>query len=480
MTSAPSCSPGSPVAARTDSPQVSAHRGTILHFLSDPGDSAAAGSYELIEDGLLVVANGRIDAVGPAQALLPTLPAGIPVIEHGDSLLMPGFIDTHIHYVQTDVIASGGRQLLDWLEDYTFPEERRFADAAHAASVAEFFLDELLRNGTTTALVFCSVHETSVNAFFEVAERRGVRMIAGKVLMDRNCPPDLRDTPETGERASRELIERWHGRARLHYAITPRFAPTSSDEQLQGAGRLARAFPDVFIQSHLAENHAEIKWVGELFPEARSYLDVYDRAGLVRDRSVFAHCIHLNSTDRTRMAHAHAAASFCPTSNLYLGSGLFDIAATDAAGLRFALGTDVGGGTSFSMLRTLADGYKVAQMGLQRLSPLRAFYLATLGGARALKLDDRIGRFARGTEADFVVLDLRATPLVARRIEQSRTLEEKLLVLMTLGDERVVAQTYVMGQATRHAVDAGALGGASANRAQSLHRSHAVSPQRHP
>jgi len=433
------------VAARTNAP-LTAHRGTVLHFLSDPGDSSAPGSYELIEDGLLVVSDGLIAAVGPAPALLPTLPAGTSIVDHGDSLLMPGFIDTHIHYVQTDVIASGGRQLLDWLEDYTFPAERRFANAAHAANVAEFFLDELLRNGTTTALVFCTVHETSVTAFFEAAERRGVRMIAGKVLMDRNCPADLRDTPAEGERVSRDLIERWHGRGRLHYAITPRFAPTSSEAQLQSAGRLANAFPDVFVQSHLAESAAEIEWVSELFPAARSYLDVYDRAGLVRDRSVYAHCIHLNSTDRTRMAQAHAAASFCPMSNLYLGSGLFDIDATDAAGLHFALGTDVGGGTSFSMLHTLADAYKVAQMSGQRLSPLRAFYLATLGGARALQLDDRIGRFAPGTEADFVVLDLRATPLIARRMEQARTLEEKLLVLMTLGDERAVAETYILGQ----------------------------------
>jgi guanine deaminase len=446
---------------------VTAHRGAVLHFNSDPGDAARPGSYELFEDGVLVVANGRVDAVGPAQALLPGLPAGTPIVEHADSLLLPGFIDTHIHYCQTDVIASGGRQLLDWLEDYTFPAERRFADATHSAEVAEFFLDELLSHGTTTAMVFCTVHEPSVNAFFEAAERRGVRMIAGKVLMDRNCPPDLRDSAEEGERASRELIERWHGRARLHYAITPRFAPTSSEAQLQSAGRLAREFPDVFIQSHLAENRAEIEWVARLFPSARSYLDVYDRFGLLRDRAIYAHCIHLDGPDRTRMAQSHAAASFCPTSNLYLGSGLFDIQATDAAGMRFALGTDVGGGTSFSMLRTLGEAYKVAQMTGQRLSPLRAFYLATLGGARALGLEDRIGRFGRGTEADFIVLDLRATELVARRVAHTRTLEEKLLVLMMLADERAIARTYVMGREAHR--------GGQPNRAQSLHRSHAVS-----
>jgi guanine deaminase len=456
------------VAALTEpSPALAAHRGALLNFHSDPGDGTAAGSYELFEDGLLVIAGGRVEALGPAQALLPTLPAGTSVIEHKDRLLMAGFVDTHIHYCQTDIIASGGRQLLDWLEDYTFPEERRFADAAHASAVAEGFLDELLRNGTTTALVFCTVHEPSVTAFFEAAARRGLRMIAGKVLMDRNCPADLRDSPEEGERASRALIERWHGHARLHYAITPRFAPTSSEAQLQSAGRLAREFPAVFVQTHLAESKAEIEWVAKLFPAARSYLDVYDRCGLLRDRAIYAHCIHLDAADRTRMAQSHAVASFCPTSNLYLGSGLFDIGATDAAGLRFAMGTDVGGGTSFSLLRTLAEGYKVAQMTGQRLSPLRAFYLATLGGARALGLDDRIGRFARGTEADFVVLDLRATPLMARRMDSTRTLEEKLLVLMTLADERAVASTYVMGRELH--------GGSTANCAQSLHRSHAVS-----
>ena len=455
------------MAAHTETPPpVIAHRGTVLHFNADPGESAAAGSYELIEDGLLVISNGHIDAVGPAVPLLAGLPSNVPVIEHPGCILLPGFVDTHIHYCQTDVIASGGRQLLDWLEDYTFPAERRFAQAAHAAEVADFFLDELARNGTTTAMVFCTVHEQSVSSFFEAAERRGMRMIAGKVLMDRNCPPDLRDTPEEGERASRGLIERWHGRARLHYAITPRFAPTSSDAQLESAGRLAREFPDVFVQSHLAENPAEIEWVRKLFPTARSYLDVYDRAGLVRDRAIYAHCIHLDDPDRTRMAQAHAAASFCPTSNLYLGSGLFDIAATDASGMRFALGTDVGGGTSFSMLRTLAEAYKVAQMLGQRLPALRALYLATLGGARALQLQDRIGRFAPGTEADFVVLDLRATALLARRTSLARTLEEKLLVLITLADERAIARTYVMGREVH--------GGPSVNRAQSLHRSHAV------
>ena len=437
----------------------SVHRAAILHFNSDPGDDDSAACYEYFADGLLIVRDGVIDAVGPAEALLGHLPAGTPVIEHANSLLLPGFIDTHIHYPQVDVIGSGGRNLLEWLNTYTFPVEREFADAGHASEVAEVFLDQLIRNGTTTALVFCTVHAASVDAFFAAAERRHLRMIAGKVLMDRNCPDYLRESAADGERATRELIGRWHHRERLSYAITPRFALTSSDEQLANAGRLAREFPDTYIHSHLAESRDECAQVKQLFPTARSYLDVYDRAGLVRDRTVYAHCLHLDVADRTRMAQAGAAAAFCPTSNLYLGSGLFDIAAADAARLRFSVATDVGGGTSFSMLRTLGEAYKVAQLNGQRLSPIRAFYLATLGAARCLGLEHRIGRFIPGAEADFVALDLRATPLLARRTQRARTLAETLLLLMTLGDERVVGSTYVLGRQMH--------GGGGTDRAQS-------------
>lgn len=434
------------MAPLTDLPQTCAHRGAVLHFLADPGDDDAPDSYEFIADAVLLIEGGKIAGLGPAAAMLAGLAAHVPVIDHGADLLLPGFIDTHIHYPQTDVIGSGGRQLLDWLRDYTFVEERRFADGLHAAEVAEFFLDELVRNGTTTAMVFCTVHAASVEAFFAAAERRAMRMIAGKVLMDRNCPDYLRDSAADGVRESRELLERWHGRDRLSYAITPRFAPTSTDEQLAGAGALAREFPDVFIHSHVAENREEVSWARQLFPDARSYLDVYDRHGLVRDRAVYAHCIYLDDRDRLRMAQAGAAAAFCPTSNLYLGSGLFDIGAADRAGMRFSVATDVGGGSSFSMLHTLAEAYKVAQLTGQHLSPLRAFYLATLGGARALGLADRIGSFCVGAEADFIALDLAATPLLARRSAQSRSLAEKLRVLMTLGDDRTVRGTYVLGK----------------------------------
>ena len=430
---------------------VRAHRGAILHFRSDPGSGDDPDSFEFFDDGLLVTADGRVASIGPARELLAALPSDAELVEHRDSILMPGFVDTHVHYPQTDIVGTGGRQLLDWLEHYTFPAERGFADPAHAREVAEFFLDELVRNGTTTALVFCSVHPASVQAFFEAAAARRMRMAAGKVLMDRNCPQYLRDTPETGERATRELLAAWHGRERLLYAITPRFAPTSSDAQLASAGRLATDYPDALIQTHVAENLDEVAWVKRLFPEARSYLDVYDRYGLLRERAIYAHCIHFDEVDRARMAQSGAAAAFCPSSNLRLGSGLFDVASADAAGMRFSIATDVAAGSSFSMLQTLSDAYKVAQLSQQHLSPLRAFYLATLAGARALGVDDRVGRFAVGTEADFIVLDLRATPLLARRTARSRTLAEKLLVLLTLGDDRAVSRTYILGRESHRA-----------------------------
>jgi guanine deaminase len=434
------------VALRTETSAPRAHRSAILHFRSDPGAHDDTNSFEYFEDGLLVVRGGTIESAGHARELLPNLPQGTEVLSHPNSLLMPGFIDTHIHYPQTDVIGSGGSHLLDWLQSYTFPAERRFADPGYAAEVSEFFLDELARNGTTTAMVFCTVHRASVEAFFTASARRQARMVAGKVLMDRNCPDYLCDTAASGERDSRELIEKWHDHDRLSYAITPRFAGSSSEEQLRSAARLAQEFPDSLIQTHVAESLEEIAWIRQLFPRARSYLDVYDSYGLLRDRAVYAHCIHLDTVDRTRLAVSGAAAAFCPSSNLYLGSGCFDIGASDAAGMRFSIATDIGAGTSFSMLRTMGDAYKVAQLSRQHLSPLRAFYLATLAGARCLGLEHRIGRFAPGMEADFIVLDLQATPLIARRTAQARSLSEKLLVLMTLGDDRLVSHTYILGR----------------------------------
>jgi guanine deaminase len=440
MPSEPHAAPGA-----AEPPPLAAHRGAILYFTGDPGPRDDPRSCVFIEDGVLLVANGHVAAVGPAAQLLAPIPANVTVVEHANCILMPGFIDTHIHYPQTDVIGSGGGDLLHWLERYTYPSERLFADIEHARATAEFFLDELARNGTTTALVFCTVHRASVEAFFQAAAQRKLRMIAGKALMDRNCPEYLRDQT-TGEQDSRELLERWHGRERLQYAITPRFAATSTAAQLEGAGRLARDFPDVYIQSHLAETRDEVSWVRRLFPAARSYLDVYDSYGLLRQRSVYAHCIYLDETDRSRMAQSGAAVAFCPSSNLYLGSGLFNIAAADRSGMRFSIATDVGAGTSFSMLRTMGDACKVARLTGQTLGPLRAFFLATLGGARALGLEDRIGSFEVGAEADFIVLDPEASPLIARRTRQLHSLAQKLSVLMTLGDDRVIRRTYVLGR----------------------------------
>jgi guanine deaminase len=427
--------------------KVKAFRASILHFRGDPGSGGDASRYEYFEDGVLVVEKGAIAKVGPAEPLLASMPREVEVVDRRPALIVPGFIDTHIHFCQTDVIASAGHDVLDWLDRYTFPAEARFCDRGHADEVAEFFLDELARNGTTTAVVFATVHRASVDAFFTAAERRNLRMVAGQVMMDRECPEGLREPCESVERDVRELVERWDGHARLHYAITPRFAITSSEAQLRLAGELARTHPKAFVHSHLAESRGEVERVRALFPGARSYLDVYERAGLLRERAIYAHCIHLDAADRNRMAQTGAAAAFCPTSNLFLGSGLFDLDAADAASMRFALATDVGGGTTFSMLKTLGEAYKVAQLQEQRLSALRGFYLATLGGARALHLEDRIGSFAPGREADFVVLDPDATPLLARRMRAARTLEEKLFAWMILGDDRAVRETYVLGEA---------------------------------
>jgi len=425
-------------------PRVEAFRASILHFIGDPAETGeAACAY--FEDGLLVLSDGCVAKVGHAADVLPELPVGAKVIDHRGKLILPGFVDTHIHYSQTDIIAAPGEQLLQWLERYTFPAERRFDDPAHARAVAEFFLDELLANGTTTALVFATVHPQSVDAFFEAAQARSARMIAGKVMMDRNCPAYLRDTADDSYAHSGELIARWHGRDRLLYAVTPRFAPTSTERQLELAGRLLDEHPGVYLHSHVAENRAEVAWAAELFPWSRSYLGVYERFGLLRERSVYAHCIHLDDDDRARMGAAGAAMSFCPTSNLFLGSGLFDIDAARRHGVRVGLGTDVGGGTSFSMLRTQDEAYKVLQLRGCRLSPQSAFYHATLGGARALYLDDRIGNFTPGKEGDFIVLDPAATPLLERRMNEAATLDEKLFVFMMLGDDRAVHATYLMG-----------------------------------
>lgn len=421
-----------------------AYRAKLLGFAGDPERSAAATHFE--EDGLLIVEDGHVVANGSYAVLAAQLTPATELRDLRGKLIVPGFIDTHLHYPQTDMIASPAPGLLPWLERYTFPTERRFIEGAYARETADFFLDELLACGTTTALVYCTVHKQSADAFFAASEARNLRMIAGKVLMDRNCPEFLRDTAQSGYDDSAELIERWHGRGRQLYALTPRFAPTSTPAQLEACGTLAKAHPDVFIQTHVAENVDEVRWVAQLYPGHRSYLDVYDRYGLLRPRAVYGHCIHFDDEDRTRMAQTGAVASHCPTSNLFLGSGLFDVAKASEQGMAVALGTDVGGGTSFSMLRTMNEAHKVARLAGHHLSATRMFWLATAGAAQALGLDDTIGTLAPQTEADFVVLDPQATPLVARRTKRAESLEEWLFALALLGDDRTVFETYSAGQ----------------------------------
>ncbi len=423
-----------------------AFRGSVLHFLEDPGEHDRSGAFEYHEDGLLIVVDGHVANVGSALELLPKLSTTTTLTDCSGKLILPGFIDAHVHFVQTDIIGAYGRRLLEWLEECTYPAERAFADEAHAREVAEFFVAELLRNGTTTALVIGSVHRTSVDAIFTAGLARGMRLIAGKAMMDRNCPDYLKDTAASSYADSLALIERWHGRERMQYAITPRFAPSSTPEQLAGAGRLAREHPDVYVHTHVAENEEEVAWARRLFPERRSYLDVYDHYGLLRKRAAFAHGIWLDDADLARLKATGAALVHCPTCNLFMGSGLLDLKRATAAGVQVAFGTDIGGGTSFSLLRVLHDAYKVAQLRGHSLSPLRAFYLATLGAARALDLDGRIGSFRTGREADFVVLDMAATPLLARRTSTARRLAERLFLLMTLGDDRAVSKTYLMGR----------------------------------
>ncbi|UTH38387.1 guanine deaminase [Pseudomonas sp. KHPS1] len=421
-----------------------AYRAAILHSLADPAAVGVEQSYEYFEDGILLIENGKVAQVGPAAELLPKL-AGVEIQHYRDALITPGFIDTHIHYPQTGMIASYGEQLLDWLNTYTFPTERQFEDKAHASDVAAIFLKELLRNGTTTALVFGTVHPQSVDAFFEQADKLNLRMIAGKVLMDRNAPDYLTDTAESGYVESKTLIERWHGKGRLHYAVTPRFAPTSTPEQLELAGKLLGEYPDLYMHTHLSENRKEIEWVKELFPERKGYLDVYDHHKLIGPRAVFAHGVHLCDDECKRLAETGSAVAFCPTSNLFLGSGLFDLNKLEAHGVRVGLGTDVGAGTSFSQLQSLNEAYKIMQLQGKKLDPFKSLYLATLGGANALYLDDKLGNFLPGKDADFLVLDYDATPLMSYRMQQARSLEERLFALTMLGDDRAVKETFAAG-----------------------------------
>lgn len=424
-----------------------AFRAALLRFADD-------GSALYDEDGLLVVgpdAQGRqvVRAAGAYAALKDNFP-GVAVEHLPGRILAPGFIDLHVHFPQTDVIGSPADGLLPWLENYTFPHESRFADANYAQGVASVFLDELQRNGVTTALTFCTSHPHSVDALMEASEHRGLRMIAGKVLQDRHSPDGVRDATEQSLIDTEALIRRWHGRQRLGYAITPRFAPSCSEAQLRGAGELAAHYPDVWIQSHVAENKDEVRWARELFPAARSYLSVYQGFGLLRDRAIYAHCIHFDDDDRALMRDTGAAAAVSPTSNLFLGSGFFDYEGADRVGFKYGLASDVGGGTSFCPFDTMLAAYYVAREGQTKpglsLAPQQLWWQHTAGAAQALGLDGVVGNLQPGCEADFVMLDPKATPLLARKTAHARDLGELLFSLIVLGDDRAVAGVHIAGR----------------------------------
>ncbi len=423
---------------------MKAYRASIFYF-------AGPAQAVLETDGLLVVGSdtkGRqvVQAVGSYSELAPRF-SDLDVTHLPGRIIAPGFVDMHIHYPQLDVIGSPAEGLLPWLENYTFPHESRFSDAAHNSEAASFFVDELLRHGVTTALAFATSHPASVNALLGEAQRRSLRMIAGKVLQDQNSPDGVRDSTEQSLLDTEALITRWHGVDRLGYAITPRFVPSCSEAQLRGAGELAARYPDVWIQSHVAENRDEVAWVRELYPQARSYLSVYEQFGLLRPRAVYAHCIHIDDEDRALMRATGTAAAVSPTSNLFLGSGFFDYQAADRTGFLHGLASDVGGGTSFSPFHTMLAAYYVGREGQTKagvsLSPQQLWWQHTGGAARALGLEGVVGNLLPGCEADFVVLNPQATPLLARKTAQAGSLDELLFALIVLGDDRVIEKAVI-------------------------------------
>ncbi|WP_061059474.1 guanine deaminase [Hafnia paralvei] len=426
---------------------LKAIRGNFLDIVKTVEQPEEIESHlRFIEDGLMLVRSGKVEWFGQWEEGKHLIPEGIRVRDYSGKMIVPGFIDTHIHYPQSEMVGAYGEQLLEWLNKHTFPAERRYNDIEYAREMSAFFIKQLLRNGTTTALVFGTVHPESVDALFEAAHNINMCMIAGKVMMDRNAPDYLLDTAETSYTQSKALIERWHRNGRLLYAITPRFAPTSTPEQLAMAQRLREEYPDTYLHTHLCENKDEIAWVKSLYPDRKNYLDVYHHYGLTGKNSVFAHCVHLEEQEWDCLRDSGSSIAFCPTSNLYLGSGLFNLKKAWHKQIKVGMGTDIGAGTTFNMLQTLNEAYKVMQLQGWRMSAYEAFYLATLGGAKALGLDDIIGNFNVGKEADFVVLEPTATPLQQLRYDNSVTLMDKLFVMMTLGDDRSIYRTYVDGQ----------------------------------
>ena len=427
--------------------QSFAIRGETFAHTADPFAGPPAGAYTYDSDGAVIIDGGHIVATGPAAAVLASHP-GIRVDRYPGHLIMAGFVDCHIHYPQTRVVASYGAQLIEWLNTYTFPAELAFADAGHAAAIADVFFAECLRNGTTTVSSYCTVHKHSADAFFAAAAARNMRVAGGKVLMDRNAPPDLLDTPQSAYDDSKALIDRWHGRGRNVYAVSPRFAPTSTAGQLEVAGALWRQHPGTLMQTHVSENAKEIAWVRELFPEAPDYFGVYERFGLTGPGANFGHAIHLSERERAALRASGSGISHCPTSNTFIGSGLFDLAGFThgAPSVPVGLATDIGGGTSFSMFATMRTAYEIAQLRGASLHPVQAFHLASLGSARVLRMDHLVGNLAPGYEADIIVLDPRSRPILAGRVDQARSIEDVLFALMILADDRAVTAVYVGGE----------------------------------
>lgn len=434
---------------------IQAIRGPVLTFTGDPFKDGIANTMVYESDAIVAFSDGYITHFGPADKIMSQLPADICIKNYGpDSLISAGFLDSHVHFPQTPMIAAFGEQLLDWLNKYAFPTERKFADKAFASATAKVFLDECLKNGITTSCVYCTVFPQSVDALFEEAERLGMRIAAGKVLMDRNAPDYLLDSTKSGYDDSKALINKWHGRNRLMYAITPRFAPTSTADQLESAGELWTEYPDCYMQTHVSENKSEIAWVKELFPERKGYLDVYDHHKLCRPRAVFGHGIHLDDAEMQSLHRTGSAISHCPTSNFFLGSGYFNIhrAMQKNRPVRVGLGTDLGGGTSFSILQTLNEAYKAAQLNNNNLTAGHAYYLATRGTAHAMYIEDKVGSIAPGMEADIVVLNLKSTPIIEYRMQFVQDIQEALFIQMIMGDDRAVRATYVAGE-LRHSKD---------------------------
>ena len=436
------------MAALSSGNGTSVIRGQVLSYKANPFRKSLAGCVRYEPDGLVVMQDGKITAVGPASETLSVVPDGVEVVNYDNALIVPGFIDCHVHYPQTEIIGAYGKHLIDWLRKYTFVAEQKFNNKDHAREVAKVFLREGLRCGTTTSSVFCTVDPVSVDAFFEESQKLNMRNIAGKVLMDRNAPDELLDTARTGYDQTSELIARWHDNGRSLYCVSPRFAPTSTPEQMEMTGAVWKEHPGTYLQSHVSENPGEIEWVKELYPERKGYVDVYHHYGHLGERSILGHGVHLTEEEFQVLHDTGTAISHCPTSNLFLGSGLFNIekALDEKRPIRVGLATDLGAGTSFSQLVTMNEAYKVAKMNAYSLSAHHAFYLATRGAANALYLDDKVGSIEVGMEADVAVLDLAATPLLDYRLKYANTLDETLFVIMTLGDDRTVCATYVAGK----------------------------------